>query len=299
MAYLASNPPTAAVVARCLDTGNYLCTHTGNVFYLSMLLGSAVLDYLISERRKHAGAEVVKSRSTTDLTPLGLGAMVMDLGLLPHQDLLASGRQLNEDESDALRIHPLAGAQILPETFSPLARTIVRTHHENMTGTGYPSQLPAEKVHPFARIIRITDAFSAATSADGAYKGVKSPARALWEMAVGPFKRFYDRTLMSRFAQLIQPFPIGAKLRLEDGRYAAVVKYNRRNPFLPTVVVAFDAEDRPLPPEKLEKPVNLATRPDLRIASFRGEDLSYIYSQEPDEPSPTGHFGTPLNTVYP
>jgi hypothetical protein len=161
---------------------------------------------------------------------------------------------------------------------------VVRTHHESMDGTGYPLGMRGDSQHIFTRIVRICDAFDAATSAKF-YKGAKSTARALWEMSCGPYRKCYDPVLMKVFGGIIQPFPIGAKLRLTDGRIAVVVKYNRKQPFQPTVVVAFDPDGQRYPVEKLEGPLNVGDGNALRIERYGEETLGYLY--EGGESSPT------------
>ena len=280
MAYLKANPSSTALLTRCLDSGTYLSTHTGNVFYLSMLLGSAVLDYVVAERKRQTDSRSYKATFAMDLTPLGLGAMAMDLGMIPLQSLFESDKPLTAEDKKAIQQHPIVGAEMLPESLSSIARMIVRTHHENFDGSGYPNKLARKKLHVFTRIVRIADAYDAAVS-DRVFKKAKSPARVIWEMTVGPYRRFYDKKLMKAFARLIQPFPIGSKLRLEDGRYAVVTKYNRRKPFEPTAVIAYDANNETIPQQKLEGPVELKIRGDVRIKSFRGEDLSFIHATDP------------------
>lgn len=301
MEFLKANPTSAAVVANCLDSRNYLGVHAGNVFYLSMLLSAAATDYVMSERLRQMRARDVAPTFAGDLTPLGLAALVMDLGMQQLQHLAQLERPLTDAEREAVRQHPLDGYNLLPDGFSAVARAIVKTHHENMAGTGYPQQLPGDRLHVFARIVRIADAFDAATS-DRVFRSAKSAARVLWEMTVGPTRRFYDPHLTRIFAGLAQPFPIGSKLRLRDGRYAAVVKYNRENPFDPYVIIAFDAANRTLPRTQLEGPLRLGSRPDLRLASFAGEDLSYLQSRESqsgDEEIVAHRFRTPFQAAYP
>lgn len=300
MEFLKANPTSAAVVASCLDSRNYLGVHAGNVFYLSMLLAAASMDYLISERLRQMRARDVAPTFAGDLAPLGLAAMVMDLGMQPLQHLTELERPLTDAEREAIRRHPLDGFNLLPDGFSAVARAVVKTHHENMKGTGYPQQLPGDRLHIFSRIVRIADAFDAATS-DRVFRAAKSPARVLWEMTIGPMRHFYDAKLAQVFAGLVQPFPIGSKLRLRDGRYAPVVKYNREDPFDPYVIIAFDASNRRLSRAELEGPLRLSSRPDLRLASLAGEDLSYLHSREPvDGDEFEAHrFRTPLQAAYP
>lgn len=299
MIHLEKNPVTAALIAQCTDSSTYLGLHTGNVFYLSMLLGSAALHLIIAERKKAAWAREARNTFTQDLTPLALAVLVMDLALLPCQHLLQEKEPLTPEERELLAQHPHVGAEMLPPSVNAVSRMIVRTHHENCLGSGYPKGLLPGKLDIFSRIVRIADAYDAATS-DSMFTEARSPARALWEMSQGPYRKFYDPELMPIFSRLIQPFPVGAKLRLTDGRHAVVTKYNRKHPFDPIVVIAFDAQDQPLAKEQLEGPLRLSDTPDLRIASMFGEDLSFIYSSADQPVPPAGQaFETPFYSCYP
>jgi HD-GYP domain-containing protein (c-di-GMP phosphodiesterase class II) len=298
--YLEENPVSAGILVRTLEGSPYLARHAGNVFYLSMLLGATVREYVLRERMREINAHGVNLQNMLDLTPLGLGAVFMDIGMLPLQDLYDQVRALTPEERQQVRRHPDAGAEMLPEITSALLRVIVKTHHENFDGSGYPRGLPGDRLHVFTRVVRIVDAFDAATSAQ-LYKRAKSPARALWEITEGPYRRFYDPVLTRMFARLIQPFPIGAKLRLTDGRYAVVVSYNRVNPFQPHVIIAFDRDNRRLPKGKLDGPFGLHERPHLRIGCFGDEDLSYIHESNLDRQDAfrPREFTTLFDAVYP
>lgn len=300
MKYLAANPVSSVLLARSRGTKSYLTEHTGNVFYLSMVLGSAARLYVSSERQRQSSARDLLPSVTMDLTPLGLGAMFMDLGMSPLQDLFKTDQPLTDEQWQSVREHPSVGAEALPGDFSAAARSIVRSHHENCSGTGYPSGMPPEKLHVFARIVRIADAYETGT-ARHVYKQAKSPARVLREMTVGAHRQFYDPELIKVFARLIQPFPIGAKVLLEDGRRAVVVRHDPTNPFQPFGIIAFDTENRRLPESEIEKVVRLSPETDLRIKSFQGEDLSYLYDPawSGDELPASGRPQTLFETAYP
>jgi HD-GYP domain-containing protein (c-di-GMP phosphodiesterase class II) len=274
---LEENAITPAVVMRGTADDNYHARHAGNAFCLAMLLGSAVREYVVRERMRQIKAADVNQQLLLDLTALGLGVACMDLGMLPLRELYGEDRPLTAEEQESVQRHPDAGAEMLPDSVSLLAQTIVRTHHESFDGSGYPRRLSGDRLHVFSRIARIADAFDAATSKH-VYKEAKTPARAIWEMKDGPYRKCYDPVLMRVFARLIQPYPIGAKLRLTDGRQAVVVGYNRKDPFFPHVVIAFDQAGNHLPVDVLKNPFQLGKHSELRISGFGNEDLSYIYS---------------------
>jgi hypothetical protein len=220
--------------------------------------------------------------------------------MIPLRHLFTNNAPLTDEDKRAIREHPSVGADMLPAEFSPVARAVVRTHHENFDGSGYPDGMEGESIHVFSRIVRIADAFDAAT-ASYVYKQAKSPARSIWEMSAGPYSRFYDPVLMKVIAGLIQPFPVGARLELSDGRSAVVVQYNRKQPFKPTVVIATDAKGGRLSKAELEEPFCLAERDDLQIGSFEGEDLSYLYDSAfmAEISSFSNDFSTIFEAVFP
>lgn len=299
MDYLKSNPVSAALMENCPEDASFLRDHAGNVFYLTMLISFRKLDYIIKERLRQTRVRRLNYRVASDLVPLGLGAMIADLGLIPLRQVLKAGRPLNAMEADALREHPASGMEMVPDSTSALTRMIIRGHHEVPTGTGYPKGVGGEKLHVFNRVVRIADAYDSVTSRE-VFGDALSPARALWEMSRGPQRIYYDPTLVEVFATLIQPFPIGAKLRLTDGRYAAVVRYNYYDPFDPQVIIAFDTNNQRLPRSKLEGPLMLGDGR-LRIASYQGEDLAYMYTTPPMPAAPGAResFATPLDAFYP
>jgi hypothetical protein len=298
--FLKSNPVSAALISRQGSSAGYLADHAGNAFYLGMVLGGAVKDYVVRERQRQTSAAALSPSLAMDLLPLGLGCMLMDIAMAPLGHVFTPGYALSPQDREAIFNHPIAGADMLPDSFPAAAKMIVRWHHENFDGTGYPHRRPGPSLHVFVRIARICDAFDAATS-DKLYQRAKSPARALWEMSAGPFRKCYDPVLMKVFTSVIQPFPIGAKLTLADGRGAVVVKYNRKSAFHPTVVVAFDEQGNRLAADQLEGPLNVGDGNSLRLRSFGAEDLSYLAEVPPPAPDrPEGAaFGDLLEAAYP
>ena len=276
MEFLSANPVSAAILDRNLDAAGPLAEHTGATFYLAMVLGSAVRDYVARERQRQTSAKDLSPAIAMNLLPLGLGAMFMDVGMMPLAHVFADGYALTDADRKLIRAHPQAGADLLPDSLPTGVKMVVRTHHENFDGSGYPAAMAGPSLHVFTRIARICDAFAAATGRR-AFRGAKSPARAVWEMTAGPYRRCYDPVLMKVFSTLIQPFPIGARVQLADGRGAVVVRYNRRDPFRPTVVTAFAAGgDRLAQPEVLT-PEDLAADRPTRLAAYAGEDLAFLH----------------------
>jgi HD-GYP domain-containing protein (c-di-GMP phosphodiesterase class II) len=305
--HIRNNPVSAALLQRQTSaSNNYLSDHSGSVFYLSIVLGSAIRDYIQRERRRQTRASILSQSVAMDLTALGLGAMLMDISMFSLPQVFTPGYELTPADRKLIRQHPIASAELLPDTLPAGVKMIARCHHENYDGTGYPDAAPGPSLHVFTRIVRICDAFVAVTS-ERVHRRSKSPARALWEMLRGPTARHYDPVLMKVFHTLIQPFPIGGKIKLSDGRYAVVVRYNKKDPFRPQVVIAFDAHGHRLPNDALKAPFHVGEGPhaDLKLENFAGEDLTYLASPEASTPTtdPPEHdwdsIASPLEACYP
>jgi putative nucleotidyltransferase with HDIG domain len=118
-----------------------------------------------------------------DLEVLRLGALLHDIGKIgvPDEVLRKTG-ELTPDEFEAIKVHPTLGARILRSVpFLAPHIPIVELHHERPDGTGYPHQLRAEEIPLLARIVHVTDAFDAMTSAR-AYRPARSTPEALREL---------------------------------------------------------------------------------------------------------------------
>ena len=92
-----------------------------------------------------------------------VAGLLHDIGKIGVPDhILTKPGPLSEAEFDHIRRHPALGAQILENIsmFRAEAR-LVRHHHENWDGTGYPDGLAGQQIPLGARIINIADSMDA------------------------------------------------------------------------------------------------------------------------------------------
>lgn len=258
------------------DSEGYLVGHSANVYYLSMAIGAVIRNYIKKERERQSAAKVV--RNAMNLKPLGTAAVLHDIGMVPIEHVYRTSK-LEEKDIASIKAHPRRGAEMLPPGTDGMVNLVVRTHHESQNGKGYPEGLVGDKINIFARIVRVADAYCAAV-AQRTYRKAKNPVLALHEMLYGDYRPFYDPIILKVFSMLVQPFPIGAKIGLEDGRQAVVCRQRQGQPFRPEVVIAFDENDKRLPESLLEEPFNLGERTDVRICTFAGADISYLNELE-------------------
>ncbi|MCX5710820.1 MAG: HD domain-containing protein [Candidatus Omnitrophica bacterium] len=90
-----------------------------------------------------------------------------DLGKIGVEDsVLTKTTKLTAQEWEQIKKHPVIGAKSLePWTFLNDVIELVRQHHENYDGTGYPEGRKGEDIIIGARIIHIADAYEAMRSA--------------------------------------------------------------------------------------------------------------------------------------
>jgi HD-GYP domain-containing protein (c-di-GMP phosphodiesterase class II) len=131
-------------------------------------------------------------------------APVHDLGKLAIPDsLLHRPGPLSGEEYEIVQQHAAMGAEILIgiEGGAPLAR-IVRHHHENWDGTGYPDRLRREAIPIGARILTIADCYDALTS----HRPYRQPLEHAEAIAIIVARRgtMYDPAILDAFVRVVQ-----------------------------------------------------------------------------------------------
>src|SRR5579884_681162 len=121
--------------------------------------------------------------SEGELETIKLAAFFHDIGKIGIHDLvLNKPARLTPLEYEYVKEHATRGALIL--THSHVLRhlaPLVRTHHEQWDGSGYPFGLRGEAIPLGARIISIADAFEAMT-VNRVYQAARTPLQALEEL---------------------------------------------------------------------------------------------------------------------
>src|SRR5438874_3240507 len=99
--------------------------------------------------------------SAGEIKALKAGALLHDIGKLAVPDhILNKPGKLTEAEFDRMKIHTTVGAQILERVGFPYPVVpIVRYHHEQWDGRGYPEALKGEEIPLTARILSVVDCF--------------------------------------------------------------------------------------------------------------------------------------------
>lgn len=132
-----------------------------------------------------------------------LAGLVHDIGKIAVSDavLLKPGK-LTAQEFDEIKKHPVVGAEILApaQGFDDILGA-VRHHHERIDGGGYPDGLKGDSIPLVARILAVSDAYNAMTSARPYRQAMPvAKARSILEEHKG---RQHDVKLVDAFARVL------------------------------------------------------------------------------------------------
>jgi len=109
--------------------------------------------------------------------------LLHDIGNFALSDrVFERGRVLTDEDWDAIRQHPVLGAEMLRDLglYGPVAE-IVRAHHERIDGRGYPDRLKADQIPEIAKIIAVAEVYDTLTAHD-TYRTPVSSFQALTEL---------------------------------------------------------------------------------------------------------------------
>ncbi len=146
-----------------------------------------------------------------DLEAIRFGALLHDVGKIgiPERILNKSGR-LTPEEFEVMKMHPVYGERIIKNISGwDLVADVVRHHHENIDGTGYPDRLVGDQISLRAQIVAMVDVFTAlieerpyrrALSIDEALKIIESEMvdKKFHPRVYEAFKRVLERFLREK-----------------------------------------------------------------------------------------------------
>jgi putative nucleotidyltransferase with HDIG domain len=125
-------------------------------------------------------AQLLNVTDESALRAIEAAALLHDVGKLAiPEHILNKPDKLTPAEFEVMKMHAKIGADILsPIGFPFPVVPIVRHHHENWDGTGYPDGLHGEQIPIGARILSVVDCFDALTS-DRPYRRAFSVEKAI------------------------------------------------------------------------------------------------------------------------
>ncbi len=290
-----ANRSIATLTERLIGGGTTFFTHGANVAYLSLIVGLELETYIVRQRAR-LGVEHAR-----DLTSLGIGALMHDIGKLAlspelrelNEYRLAKGETIEPELLAQYQSHTDGGFEMLANTRMPAsARQIVLNHHQHWDGSGFPDMTKrshgrhkgpqsGEQIHVFSRIV------AAVSLLDHLMREAEEQQRpivaALHAFRHGPWSEWFDPVVFRAVLRKVPPFAVGTHVILSDGRQAVVVAPNLEDPCRPTVRLLSETGNED---DLSLASINLGSRPELSIVRAAGHDVTrHIFT--PPAPIPT------------
>jgi putative two-component system response regulator len=129
---------------------------------------------------------------------------VHDIGKIAVPDaILLKPGPLSPEEVTVMRLHVVVGERICsPLRSFRLILPIIRSHHEQWDGSGYPDGLQGEQIPLLARILQVGDVFDALTT-DRPYRAALAPRVALDAMAQEVERGWWDTRIFAEFQKMM------------------------------------------------------------------------------------------------
>ena len=288
---LSQSPKAALFIEEIVDHSRPALRHASNVCLISVLMGLVLEDYLVHERRR------LSSARAKDVTNLGVGAMLHDLGMLRLDvPTLERWNQTHDESDQQWRRHVWIGHRMVRGQIDPTAAGILLHHHQKYDGSGFPSRsrldggrhaLIGSEIHVFARIAAAADLFDRLRNpahAPGApVQGSIPVVRALGLLRESPYRDWIDPVVFRALLAVVPPYPPGTIVTLSNGMRAAVVSFSGSEPCRP-VVQRLGDEGFDVPRGKPER-IDLREATELRVVEAQGVDVSQdnFFSRSPGE----------------
>jgi len=224
--------PSASVALNDLATADpYTHGHSLRVATIGLLMAHQIF-------REYGWVDwtgkVRRDRGEERMATLGFGLVMHDIGNLTIPgDILSKRGQLSAAEYDVVKTHPQAGVDLLVAAdLSPLAKSVIRDHHERVDGFGYPNGR-SDTLHQFARIAAVAEVYDAIIS-DRPHKPGARPHVAVEAIRGGAGTQF-DASVVEHFCRIVMPYPLGSEVPLPGGGTGVVSGVDPSRPYQPTV----------------------------------------------------------------
>jgi putative nucleotidyltransferase with HDIG domain len=137
------------------------------------------------------------------------GAMLHDIGkITTPKEILNKPGPLTDEEREVMRDHTIAGQRMLDRVGGTLHEVgkVVRSSHERFDGKGYPDALAGATICRPARIIAVSDTYSAMTTARP-YRAALTHETALGELRANAGTQFDPAVVEAALTVLVAGMP--------------------------------------------------------------------------------------------
>ena len=276
------HPKGALFVGEMMNAARPAVRHASNVCVLSILMGLKLDFYLLKERTRLHGS------AAKDISGLGLGAMLADVGMLRLPPHVLVKWNAGHDEGDIeWQKHVLIGYEMVKGEIDASAAGAVLHHHQKYDGTGFPRRrelsgidhnVAGSEIHIFARIIACADLFDRlrnpadSPGADARRHPSKTVVQTLDLMRQSPYRDWVDPVVFRALLAVVPPYPPGSMVTLSNGTRAVVLRWFPADPCRPIVSPVDESalKGRFTASVRAPEKIDLRREPDLAIIALDG-----------------------------
>lgn len=157
--------------------------------------------------------------SVHDLSTFGISLLLHDIGKtgIDRDTMEKNVEELTKEEKEQLRKHPELGYILLSNSNNlPMeACLLVRQHHEQYNGKGYPDGLKGEEIPYFCRIGRILDEYEKRMSKNATNNG--NPTFQVLQLMAKWMDGSFDKVILKKFIEFLHINTDEASTKVQQG----------------------------------------------------------------------------------
>jgi putative nucleotidyltransferase with HDIG domain len=179
--------------------------------------------------------------SETELEDIGMAALLHDIGQIKvDQKVLSKKGKLNQNERVEMTKHCQYGSDILltKSGLTPSCIDVALTHHERLSGQGYPRGLRDNQISKNVRIVSIIEVFDALTSHQSYRKGMS--VMDSYKILMAGKGTHFDEQLILKFVKWRSIYPPGSIVEMDNGEVGIVIAAHKEHKLKPRVLLVLN-----------------------------------------------------------
>ncbi|GEM_PF-1626846 len=221
------------------EEGDYLCSHSVNVTFLSVMIG-VWLNYNMS-----------------DLSSLATAALFHDIGMLKFREITSRPAKLNQQEREQVDMHPQLSCEFVEQMpgLDKKMSEVILAHHKRLNSSDMD-------VNEHAQIIGLVDTLEAMTH-PRPYKSTLQPCLAIKNI-IEQMKTSFGQSIIKALVDNIGVYPPGTWVRLDTKEIGLVIDVTPGSPLSPKLNIMFNENIERLPCPRI---VDLSKQTNIYISA--------------------------------
>lgn len=168
---------------------------------------------------------------------VGMAGLLHDIGLYTMDPALRKPvESMTSSELWEYQKHPLVAVQCIADVMEVAynVQMAIQQVHEQFDGSGYPRGVKGKRIHTYARILNVVDAYLQLTSGTS-HRNAIVAHDALGLMLHQASRGIFDPQVIRAFLNIETLFPLGSQVELSSGELASVIRRPRSGFAAPVV----------------------------------------------------------------